>query len=79
MSNKVQEEMRKQVQEMLRQGIIEPSQSGCSSSIVLTRKSDGSRRFCSDMRKVNAVAEPGAYPLPNMQDILRKLRKAKFI
>ena len=31
------------------------------------------------MRKVNAVTEPDAYPLPNMQDILRKLRKAKFI
>ena len=43
----------------------------------MTRKSDGSRRFCSDMRKVNAGTEPDAYPLPNMQDILRKLRKAK--
>ena len=31
------------------------------------------------MRKVNAVTEPDAYPLPNMQDILRKQRKAKFI
>ena len=50
--------MHKQVQEMLRQGIIEPSQSGWSSSIVMTWESDGSRRFCSDMRKVNAVTEP---------------------
>ena len=79
MSDKVQEDMHKQAREMLRQGIIEPSQSGWSSPIVMTRKSDGSRRFCSDMRKVNAVTEPDAYPLPNMQDILRKLRKAKFI
>ena len=31
------------------------------------------------LRKVNAVTEPDAYPLPNMQDILRKLRKAQFI
>ena len=32
-----------------------------------------------DLRKVNAVTEPDTYPLPNIQDILRKLRKAKFI
>ena len=31
------------------------------------------------MRKVNAVTEPDASSLPNMQDILRKLRKAKFL
>ena len=79
MSDEVQEEMHKQVHEMLRQGVIEPSQNGWSSPIVTTRKSDGSRRFCCDMRKVNAITEPDAYPLPNMQDILRKLRKAKFI
>ena len=73
MSDKVQEGMYKQVQEMLQQGIIEQSQNGWSSPIVMTWKSDGSRRFCSDMRKINAVTEPDAYPLPNMQDILRKL------
>ena len=33
MSDKVQEEMHKQVQDMLRQGVIEPSQSGWSSPI----------------------------------------------
>ena len=31
------------------------------------------------MCKVNVVTEPDAYPLPNMQEILRKLCKAKFI
>ena len=79
MSEKVQEEMHKQVRDMLQQVVIEPSQSGWSSPIVMTRKGDGSRRFCYDMRKVNAVTQPDAYPLPNMQDILRKLRKAKLI
>ena len=64
---------------MLDQGIIEPSKSGWSSPAVMTPKSDGTRRFCIDLRKVNAVTEPDAYPLPSMQDILRKLRKAKFI
>ena len=78
-SDKVQEEMHRQTKEMLRQGIVEPSHSGWSSPVVMTPKSDGSRRFCCDMRKVNAVTEPDAYPLPNMQEILRKLRKAKFI
>ena len=65
--------------EMVNQGIIEPSKSEWLSPAVMSPKSDGTRRFCIDLRKVNAVTEPDAYPLPNMQDILRKLRKAKFI
>ena len=71
--------MRLQVREMLEKGIIEPSNSGWSSPVVMVRKADGTRRFCNDYRKVNAVTEPDAYPLPNMQDILRKLRRAKYI
>ena len=78
-SDRVQEELHRQVCEMLNQGIIEPSKSGWSSLAVMTPKSDGTRRFCIDLRMVNAVTEPDAYSLPNMQDILRKLRKAKFI
>ena len=78
-SDRVQEELHRQVCEMLNQGIIEPSKSGWSSPAVMTPKSDGTRRFCIDLRKVNAVTKPDAYPLPNMQDIMRKLRKAKFI
>ena len=77
-SDKTLEEMR-QVCEMLDRGVIEPSNSGWSSPVVMTRKDLDKLRFCIDFRKVNAATQPGAYPLPYMHDILRKLRKAKFI
>ena len=77
--DKVQGEMHHQVCQMFNQGIIEPFKSGWPSPTVMTPKSDGTRRFCIDLRKVNAVTEPDAYPFPKMQDILRKLRNAKFI
>ena len=78
-SQKLEEEMHKQVEEMLVAGIIEPSTSGWSSPVVMVRKSNGKFRFCVDFRKVNAASRPDAYPLPYMESILRKLQKARYI
>lgn len=42
-----------EVDELLKQGVIEPSHSPWSSPIVVVRKKDGKYRFCIDFRKVN--------------------------
>lgn len=42
---------------MLENGIAEPSSSAWSSLCVLSVKSDGSDRFCTDYRKVNSVTK----------------------
>ena len=47
--------------------------------VVMHRKSNGSYRFCIDFRKLNAITKACAYPLPQMDAILRKLQKAKYI
>uniref|UniRef100_A0ABD2WL33 RNA-directed DNA polymerase n=2 Tax=Trichogramma kaykai TaxID=54128 RepID=A0ABD2WL33_9HYME len=78
-SEKRQEELYQQVKDLLDEDIIEPSKSGWSSPIVMVKKSNGKYRMCIDFKKINAISEPDAYPLPYMDSILRKLAKAKYI
>jgi hypothetical protein len=68
-----------EVEEMIQDGIIEPSRSAWSSPIVVVRKKDGTHRFCIDFRKVNEVTEKDAYPLPHVTATLNKLRGARYL
>jgi hypothetical protein len=68
--------------EMLKKGVIEPTMSPWSSSIVLVRNKSpvGSikYRFCIDYRVLNAVKKPDAYPILNIVDTLVSLGKNKI-
>lgn len=75
----VQAEIDRQLDEMLRLGIVEVSNSPWSSPIVLVKKKDGSYRFCVDFRKLNSVTVRDSYPLPLVSDTLDKLRNAKYL
>lgn len=44
------------------------SYSPWSSPCILVPKPDGTCRFCTDYRKVNAVTVPDAYPMTRMYD-----------
>jgi hypothetical protein len=68
-----------EVDKMLAEGVIEPSDSPWSSPIILAKKKDGKHRFCIDFRKVNEVTRKDAYPLPFINVILDKLRRARYI
>ncbi|KAL7724965.1 hypothetical protein ACLKA6_009754 [Drosophila palustris] len=68
-----------QVDELLRDGRIEPSKSPHSAPIVLVGKKTGDMRMCVDYRQLNARSIPDAYPLPRIHHILEKLRNAKYI
>ena len=56
--------LRKEVEYMLKHGIIEHSQSEWSSPCILIPKKDGTYRFCTDFRKVNLVTKTDSYRFP---------------
>ena len=71
--------LRKEVQYMLHNGIVKPSQSQWSSPCVLVPKADGSYRFCTDFRRVNAVTKSDSYPLPRIDDCIDSIGHARYV
>jgi hypothetical protein len=70
--------IKKEIKEMLENGIISPSKSLWASPVVLIIKKDGSIRFCIDYRKLNAITKKDVYPLPRIEDTLDRLRGMKY-
>lgn len=68
-----------ELDKMIKQGVVERSKSAWSSPVLLVPKKDGTQRFCVDFRKLNAVTEKDAYPLPYINSILSKLSSAKYL
>jgi hypothetical protein len=68
-----------ELQKMLDEDVIEPSNSAWSSPVLLVPKRDGGYRFCVDYRKLNAATRKDSYPLPYISHILDRLRNAKYL
>jgi len=73
------EQIRKELDLMIKMGVIEESNSPWASPVVLIPKPDGTVRFCVDYRRVNDVTLPDAYPLPRVEDLIDKIGRAKYL
>lgn len=71
----------RKIEEMLANGVIEPSTSLWNSPLLLVPKRDGKDnkdfRVCVDFRKINNVTENQTFPMPDLDEELSKMNGAK--
>ena len=71
--------VKEEIEQMLAEGIIEPSSSAYSSPIVLVPKKDQALRLCVDYRKLNKCTQADAYPMPRIDDLIDRLGNSRYI
>ena len=74
----VRKEVARQLQEMQRNNVIQPSHSPWASPIVLVRKKDNTLSFCVDYRALNEVTKLDKFPIPRINDLLDQLGEACY-
>jgi hypothetical protein len=70
-------ELKMQLNELLKKGLIHPSSSLWGCPAIFVKKKDQSLRMCVDYRPMNAVTVKNKYPLPRTDILFDQLSKAK--
>lgn len=68
-----------EVKYLLENGLAERSSSSWASPCLLVTKPDGTFRFCTDYRRLNAVTKSDSFPLPRIEDCIDSVGSAKFV
>ncbi|CAA0807050.1 Uncharacterized mitochondrial protein AtMg00860, partial [Striga hermonthica] len=76
MAPKELQELKAQIQELLRLDFIRPSVSPWGAPVLFVKKKDGSMRMCIDYRDLNRLTIKNKHPLPRIDDLFDWLRRA---
>ncbi|CAM9499205.1 unnamed protein product [Heterosigma akashiwo] len=60
-------------EEMLKDGIIKPSNSAFNNPVVMVTKKDQTSRFCLDLKRLNSLCAATSYPLDSIADCMDSL------
>ena len=69
----------KTVNDMLTADTVHPSRSPQNFPIVVVDKKDGTKRFCTDFRRLSNISKKSSWPPPVLYDMLATLGKAKYL
>jgi hypothetical protein len=75
---KENEFIEKEIKEMLKQNLVQPSSSPWSFPVVIAKKKNGQLRFCVNYKPLNDVTKKDNYPLPRIDEIMDSLNEAKW-
>ncbi|MCO5574456.1 hypothetical protein L7F22_028241 [Adiantum nelumboides] len=73
-----QEEIMRQVNELVEKGMVRPSSSPFCSPVLLVHKKDGTYRMCVDYRALNKITIKNRFPVPRIEDLFDKLQGSTY-
>ena len=73
-----QDELRKQLKQLLDNQLIRPSCSPYGSPVLFVKKKSGELRMCIDFRALNNITIKNKYPLPRVDELLDQLSTGRY-
>ncbi|MCO5561695.1 hypothetical protein L7F22_015318 [Adiantum nelumboides] len=73
-----QEEIMRQVNELVEKGMVRPSSSPFCSPVLLVHKKDDTYRMCVDYRALNKITIKNRFPVPRIEDLFDKLQGSTY-
>ncbi|MCO5580855.1 hypothetical protein L7F22_034728 [Adiantum nelumboides] len=73
-----QEEIMRQVNELVEKGMVRPSSSPFCSPVLLVHKKDDTYRMCVNYRALNKITIKNRFPVPRIEDLFDKLQGSTY-